>query len=182
MVVVMGNEVVKNTATEPAYKRRFSNFWIKQDNSWKLTFRHANIIGDVQLANTHPTLQEKELEIRRLENLETEAILKGDSSALFKIWSPNMVVHNPVNKVITMEEVKMRLGTGQLDYSSFERTIEKITFDDNVAIVMGEEKLRPQGIANHKGKLVTRRFTNIWKYTNGTWLQIARQATIIKVE
>ena len=52
MVVVMGSEVVKNTATEPAYTRRFTNFWMKQGNSWKLTFRHANIIGDPQLATT----------------------------------------------------------------------------------------------------------------------------------
>jgi hypothetical protein len=52
MVVVMGNEVVQNTATEPVYKRRYSNFWMKEGNSWKLTFRHANIMGDAQLATT----------------------------------------------------------------------------------------------------------------------------------
>ena len=47
---------------------------------------------------------------------------------------------------------------------------------------MGEEKVRPQGSQKNAGKLVTRRFTNIWMYSNSNWSLIARQATIIKVE
>ena len=93
-----------------------------------------------------------------------------------------MVVHNPFNKVGTVEGTKMLIRTGKHKYSSFERTIEKITFDDNLAIVMGEEKIKPQGLQDNAGKLVTRRFTNIWKFSNNSWSIIARQATIIKVE
>ena len=59
---------------------------------------------------------------------------------------------------------------------------EKITFNDDLAIVMGEEKIKPQGKQPNAGKLVTRRFTNVWKYSNSAWSIIARQATIIKVE
>ncbi len=47
---------------------------------------------------------------------------------------------------------------------------------------MGEEKIKPQGKQNNAGKLVTRRFTNVWMYSNNNWSIIARQATIIKVE
>ena len=127
--------------------------------------------------------ESKDSIIRSLENLEREAVLKSDSFALFnKLWSPNMVVNHPMNKVGTVEGTKMQLRTGNFNYSSFERTIEKITFNDNIAIVMGEEKLKPQGLQDHSGKLVTRRFTNIWKYANNNWSIIARQATIIKVE
>jgi hypothetical protein len=69
-----------------------------------------------------------------------------------------------------------------LHYQSFERNIEKITFNDNLAIVMGEEKLKPQGQQDNAGKQITRRFTNIWKYKKKKWQIIARQATIIKME
>jgi hypothetical protein len=124
----------------------------------------------------------RELEIRRLENIESEAVLKGDSLTLFKIWSPNMVIHNPANNVITVEGTKMLFRAGKLNYSSFERLIEKITFNENLAIVMGKEKIKPQGLSRDAGKLVTRRFTNIWKFSNNGWNIIARQATIIKVE
>jgi hypothetical protein len=124
----------------------------------------------------------REMEIRRLENVESEAVLKGDSLTLFKIWSPNMVIHNPVNNVTTVEGTKMLLRTGKLNYASFERLIEKITFNENLAIIMGEEKIKPQGLSSNAGKSVIRRFTNIWKYSNNGWNIIARQATIIKVE
>lgn len=125
----------------------------------------------------------REAELRRLENLEREATMRGDSATLFgKIWSNEMVVNTPANRVGTVEGSKMQLRTGNLAYASFVRTIEKVTFNDNIAMVMGEEITKPQGIQQHAGKTVTRRFTNIWKYANNQWFMIGRQATIIKVE
>ena len=121
--------------------------------------------------------------IRNLEQKEREAVLRSDSTTLFdSLWAPTMVVNTPVNRVGTIEGTKMLLRTGKLHYLSFERNIEKITFNDNLAIVMGEEKIRPQGDQDNAGKLVTRRFTNIWKYKKKQWRIIARHATIIKVE
>ena len=125
----------------------------------------------------------RDTEIRRLENVEREAVLRSDSTLLFKtLWSPEMVVNTPANRVGTVEGAKMQLRTGKLNYLSFERNIEKITFNDNLAIVMGVEIIKPQGAQDNAGKLVTRRFTNIWMYKNKQWAIIARQATIIKIE
>ncbi len=125
----------------------------------------------------------RESEIRRLENLEREAVLKGDTLVLFdKIWSPDMVINTPNNFVGTVERTKALLRSGGLNYLSFERNIEKITFNNNVAIVMGAETIKPQGKQDNAGKVVTRRFTNVWMYTNNNWSIIARHATIIKVE
>ena len=125
----------------------------------------------------------REAEIRRLENLEKESVLKGDSAALYdKIWSPNMVVNTPANVVGTIEGTKAQLRAGNLSYLSFERNIEQITFTDNVAIVMGGEIIKPQGHQLNAGKTVSRRFTHVWLYRNNSWSIIARHATIIKVE
>ncbi len=125
----------------------------------------------------------KEAAIRTLENQEREAVLRGDSTALFtRLWSPTMIVNTPANRVGTVEGTKMQLRTGQLSYASFERHIEKITFNGDLAIVMGEEILKPQGQQMNAGKVVTRRFTNIWRNSANSWSMIARQATIIKVE
>ena len=125
----------------------------------------------------------READIRRLENLEKESVLKGDSAALYdKIWSPNMVVNTPANVVGTIEGTKAQLRAGNLSYLSFERNIEKITFTDNVAIVMGGEIIKPQGHQLNAGKTVSRRFTHVWLYRNNSWSIIARHATIIKVE
>lgn len=125
----------------------------------------------------------RESEIRRLENMERESVLKSDSSMLYRnIWSDNMVINTPANVVGTVEAAKSQLRTGNLSYLSFERDIEKISFNDNVAIVMGGERIKPQGKQMNAGKLVTRRFTHVWMFSNNRWTIVARQATIIKVE
>ena len=125
----------------------------------------------------------RETEIRQMENLERESVLKGDSSALFdKIWSPNMIINTPANTVGTVEGTKTHLRSGDLNYLTFERNIEKITFNDNVAVVMGGEIIKPQGQQLNAGKTVSRRFTHVWLYKNNQWSLIARQATIIKIE
>jgi hypothetical protein len=82
----------------------------------------------------------------------------------------------------TVEGTKALLRSGSLSYLSFERNIEKITFTDNVAIVMGGEIIKPQGQQVNAGKTVSRRFTHVWLYKNNSWSIIARQPTIIKVE
>ena len=76
--------------------------------------------------------QSNETEIRNLENLEREAVLKGDTTSLFnKYWSPSMVVNAPANRAVTIEGTKIGLRSGKIDYSSFDRVIEKITFTEN---------------------------------------------------
>lgn len=125
----------------------------------------------------------RETEIRRLETLERESVLKGDSVALFnKIWSPIMIVNTPANVVGTVEGTKAQFRSGNLNYLSFDRNIEKISLSDNVAIVMGGEVIKPQGKQLNAGKVVTRRFTHVWQFANNRWSIIARQATIIKIE
>jgi hypothetical protein len=123
-----------------------------------------------------------EAEIRNLEKLELDALLKKDTAALFhKYWSPTMVVNTPANRVGTVEETKKNLLAGRIDYTYMERNIEKITFNQNIAIVMGQEVLEPKGLTENVGKTVTRRFTNIWMKSNNKWSIVARQSTIISI-
>src|SRR5690606_14406369 len=71
-----------------------------------------------------------EAEIRNLERLEVEALLKVDTAALYnKYWSPYMVINSPANMVGTVEDTKRLLLAGRIDYSFLERNIEKITFN-----------------------------------------------------
>lgn len=93
-----------------------------------------------------------------------------------------MIVNTPANIVGTVEGTKAIFRSGGLNYLSFERTIEKISFNDNIAIVMGGEIIKPQGQQPNAGKTVSRRFTHIWLYKNNSWSIIARQATIFKIE
>jgi len=127
--------------------------------------------------------QRVDTEIRNAESQELNAVLKGDTIALFtKYWSPEMVVNTPANVVGDIENTKKSLRAGKINYSSMTRNIERITFNENIAIVMGNEILKPQGNNENAGKTVTRRFTNIWMKSKDGWRMVARQATIISVK
>lgn len=54
-----------------------------------------------------------------------------------------MIVSTPANVVGTVEGTKQHFRTGGLNYLTFERIIERITFHDDIAIVMGDEIIRP---------------------------------------
>ncbi len=146
--------------------------------------KHLFLLLAIQTCTLSALAQDpREAEIRRLEELERISVMKGDSAALFdKIWSPLMIVNTPANVVGTVEGTKAQLRSGNLAYLSFERTIEKISFVDNIAIMMGGEVVRPQGKQLNAGKTVTRRYTQVWLNKNNSWIVVARQATIIKVE
>ena len=123
-----------------------------------------------------------EIEITKLENEQKEAYLKKDTITLAKLFSPFFVVNGPSNKVETFPDLLVRIRRGGSDREFYERIIEKITFADNIAIVMGNETIKPTGIAANAGKTVKRRYTNIWIKTKESWQLVARQSTIISVE
>ncbi|MEJ7559930.1 MAG: nuclear transport factor 2 family protein [Pedobacter sp.] len=120
--------------------------------------------------------------IKRLEQLEAAAMLKGDTLSLSKLWSPDYVVNNPLNVVVDVKTIKWLIRNGKIDYTSFDRIIDKITYTGNLAIVMGTEVVKPERNTENSGKTVNRRYTNVWINTKGTWLLVARQATNIEVK
>lgn len=116
--------------------------------------------------------------ITNLENKEKEAVIKGDTLVLYKLWSPNYVTNGTTNSIITLKDIKNYYRIGKIDHSEFERNIEKIAITKKVVVVMGNEVK----VLEKTGKTQTRRFTNIWTKSKGEWLLTARQATIISTE
>ena len=121
---------------------------------------------------------ESELKIRDLEIQEKEAVVKGDTLVLFKLWSQNYVINSATNSIVYYSELKNYYRKGTIDHTPFERIIEKITMSENLAIVMGKEM--KQNIKDGNNIITTRRFTNIWIKVNGEWILTARQVTNIK--
>jgi hypothetical protein len=123
-----------------------------------------------------------EAEIRALEQAGATAILKGDLNTLKQNWAPEFLVNTPRNEITgTRDSVLMLQKAGMLNYSTFEKTIERIQFQDNIVITMGHEVIvsKNDTPAAKAGQIVKRRFTNIWMKKNGQWQQIARHASVI---
>src|SRR5688500_4308759 len=80
-----------------------------------------------------------EAHIRKMDDLMEQAWLRGDTVELLdKYWSPNLVVNNPLNKVVTVDVIKKIVKGGTMTPISSKRIIEKVTIIDNIAITMGE--------------------------------------------
>lgn len=77
--------------------------------------------------------------IRGLENQEREAFIKKDTAKLSSLWSSALVVTNTDNSVRMLSDIKTDLSKDKKTISTFDRIIEKITINDNVAVVMGHE-------------------------------------------
>ena len=116
-----------------------------------------------------------EKEIRRLDLVHADAILRGDLAELDKIWTEDFVVNNPFNGIDRAD----RIRTGAVTYSSFIRQPESIVVHGNTVIVMGGETAVPKGTSPDAGKTIRRRYTNIWMKRQGKWRLVARQASVI---
>jgi hypothetical protein len=123
-----------------------------------------------------------EAEIRRLEQTGATAILNGDTNTLKQIWAPEFLVNTPGNKVTeTRDSILMIQKAGMMDYSTYEKVIERMQFQKDIVITMGHETLvsKKDTPAVKAGQVYKRRFTNIWMNKNGKWQLIARHASII---
>ena len=123
-----------------------------------------------------------ESEIRTLEQTGAKAILNGDINTLTQLWAPEFLVNTPRNNITgTRDSILMIQKAGNIDYSTYEKVIERMQFQKNLVITMGHENIVSKkdipGIKS--GQIFQRRFTNIWMKKNGKWQQIARHASVI---
>ena len=121
-----------------------------------------------------------EATVRALDDQERVAVLNQDFPALERLWSERLVVNAPSNQVTRGKRAVLDLvRRGLIRYSSFERRVDFVRVDGDLAIVMGAETVRPIGEAPMAGQLVQRRFTNIWRKEAGAWHLFARHANVI---
>ena len=122
-----------------------------------------------------------EIEIRRLEKHWTELLDRGDTTSLLKIWSENYVVNNPNGKIVTPKDIVALMKSGH-KFPAVKRIIENITFNQDIAIVMGKELQQPENMTTKHEEWIPRRFTNVWIKTKDGWQLAARQSSQVLTE
>ncbi|TVQ06168.1 MAG: nuclear transport factor 2 family protein [Balneolaceae bacterium] len=119
-----------------------------------------------------------EQEIRRLEIHWTELLDKGATSSLLEIWSENYVVNNPYGNIVTPKDIIALMESGHR-FPTVKRFIENITFNQNIAIVMGKELQQPANMTENQDEWIPRRFTNVWIMSENGWQLAARQSSVV---
>jgi len=118
-----------------------------------------------------------EQQIRALEQVQVDLLLRNDVAGMQRNWSKDYVVNNPFNQAVDASAGPIRRG--QLTYSSFVRDIERVLLHEHTVVVMGSETVVPSGQSADAGKTIHRRFTNVWMNESGQWLLVARHASVI---
>jgi uncharacterized protein (TIGR02246 family) len=117
-------------------------------------------------------------EVRRLSAEEVQAFLDKDPKRMAALWSDDFVVTNPLNKLVTKQQVLGMVESGFLVITSFKRQIEYVRMYGDTAILAGSEDCVWGGRMPMAGKPSHLRFTSIWMKQKGRWQQVARHANI----
>jgi ketosteroid isomerase-like protein len=126
-----------------------------------------------------------EATVRALDNQERIAALKRDIPALERLWSEQITINAPNNRVVVGRRSNLDtfVRSGIINFSSFERAIEFIRIDGDFAVIMGLETVTPISDAPSAGLVagqsVKRRFTNIWRKEGDAWRLYWRHANVI---
>ena len=106
-----------------------------------------------------------------------------DAAAFDSLFAPGLIVNAPINKVVHRDDVLARMRSGQIAYEpDFERSLEFAGVRGDLVVIMGEEIVRPTADAPHAGKVIRRRFTDVWKSGEAGWKLVIRHATITAID
>ncbi len=123
--------------------------------------------------------QSIESEIKRLEQMEVQAVLKKDTVTLLKLWDKDYVVNAPDNKINFAGKTTLDRPVLQRSRTSFTRDVEQVIVRGNIVFSMGSETVVPTEDKTNTQNTVKRRYTNIWMKKDGSWRLVARHANVI---
>jgi ketosteroid isomerase-like protein len=106
-----------------------------------------------------------------------KAMQAHDAAGVKAVWADDFVVNSPNNEVLGRDAVISLMGADFLDYKDFRKHITFVGEKPEITVVMGYDTMVPLK-GPGAGKQVMRPFTDVWAKRRGTWLLIARQATI----
>jgi ketosteroid isomerase-like protein len=127
----------------------------------------------MQLSTNHDT--DWQGEIAALENDANQAFLARDLARLDQLFSDELVVNSPINRVHDKKTVLKLLGSGVIGHVESSLRHEMMRRDGDLVIVMGADAVRntPSEPTLH------RRFTNIWRREGDRWRLYIRHANVI---
>jgi len=119
-------------------------------------------------------------EIKRLNTVEVEGLMRNDVKALGALWSDDFVVTNPLNQFVNKQQVLGLIKSGVLAFTSYDRKVEYVRIYDGTAVVAGSEIVVWAGKMPNAGKTSHLRYTAIWMKQAGRWQEVARHANIVE--
>jgi len=124
--------------------------------------------------DSDPATWQKDIATLEAENC--RAFVARDFEQLERLWSDDLMVNSPINRVHDKKRVLELLRAGIISHASLECQAETMMQQGRFVIVMGAEVLTN----SPGGPEVRRRYTNIWGAAGDSWQLVARHANVIR--
>lgn len=140
------------------------------------------ILSPPSLAET-PPLKVTEAALARLDMQQRTMVARADVNALDALSAPGLTINAPTGRVLTRAQFLAMMRDGRIGAEDFDRTIESVTVDGDVGVVMGREVFTPtpqSELGRTYGAVpLDRRYTNIYRREGGKWRWFARHANVV---
>lgn len=143
-----------------------------------LLFSTLYLFAAAQSSST-PAVPSAEEQARRASAAEVQAFLKQDIKAMEKLWSDDLVVTNPLNKLVHKQDVLGMMKSGFLVITSYHRRIEYAHVYGDLVLLVGSETVTWGGKMPLAGRAQDLRFTALWMKRDGRWQEVARHANVV---
>ncbi len=125
------------------------------------------------------TIEPAEEQARRASAAEVQAFLHQDIAAMEQLWSDDLIVTNPLNKLVHKQDVLGMMKSGFLVITSYDRRIEYAHAYGEIVILAGSETVTWGGKMPLAGKAQELRFTAVWIKKQDRWQEVARHANVV---
>ncbi|MPR34931.1 DUF4440 domain-containing protein [Cytophagaceae bacterium SJW1-29] len=143
-------------------------------------------IATISQAQTTAKAQADEAAVRKIEELSVIAMNTQDTLFMHQYVSPDYVVMNPNQKIHGFEGLIELLALWKKSNAAMkgtpphiEHVIDKITINQDIAIVMGQDVPDATATTPDGKPLNKRAYTNIYRRYKKSWQLIARQNSTI---
>lgn len=134
------------------------------------------------LADTQ-SLTAAEAALAKLDMQQKAMVARADVNALDALSSPELTINAPTGRVLTRAQFLAMMRDGRIGAEDFDRTIESVTVDGDVGVVMGREVFTPtpqSELGRTYGAVpLDRRYTNVYRREGGKWRWFARHANVV---
>ncbi|KAK0339789.1 hypothetical protein LTR94_033160, partial [Friedmanniomyces endolithicus] len=124
------------------------------------------------LADTQ-SLTAAEAALAKLDMQQKAMVARADVNALDALSSPELTINAPTGRVLTRAQFLAMMRDGRIGAEDFDRTIESVTVDGDVGVVMGREVFTPtpqSELGRTYGAVpLDRRYTNVYRREGGKW-------------
>jgi ketosteroid isomerase-like protein len=133
--------------------------------------------GRTLLAQSPNSDADKEKAIRALEHVRFVAMQKRDMATLGRTLGDELVFIDTKGRLLNKAEYMQEVRSGDLKFLTVDNSDNEFYVYGNTVIMSGVAKSEIE----YRGKInkIPRRFTSVFVKTNGQWLLVAHQATLI---